>query len=327
MIHRRKLTATAAALAILPAFSWAQGRAEGYPNKTVTIVVPFPPGGIADVTARPLASSLGKLLGQTLIVENRVGAGGAIGAAHASKQRPDGYTLMMALSSLSVIPEVEKLNGRIPSYLMDQFAPIALISLNPAILIARSEAPWKSVVDLVSDAKNRPERINYSSSGLYGTSHVATEMFAQAAGIKMTHVPYAGGGPSMVALLGGQVDLVVQTVGVANPHVQSGKVRVLGVFAPERIPQFPNVPTMREQGYDVEFYVWTGFFAPAGVPLDVMEKLRAAVREAVKDPVFVKAMAGMNSPIDYLDTSEFQSFVGRDGKRLTEVVRRMGKLE
>ena len=327
MIHRRTFSATAAALAILPAFAWAQGRAEGYPSKPVTIVVPFPPGGIADVTARPLASTLGKLLGQTLIVENRVGAGGAIGAAHAAKQRPDGYTMMMALSSLSVIPEVEKLHGRIPSYLVDQFAPIALISLNPAILIARSEAPWKSVVDLVSDAKNRPERINYSSSGLYGTSHVATEMFAQAAGIKMTHVPYAGGGPSMVALLGGQVDLVVQTVGVANPHVQSGKVRVLGVFAPERIPQFPNVPTMREQGYDVEFYVWTGFFAPAGVPSDVLEKLRAAVREAVKDPGFVKAMAGMNSPIDYLDTPEFQSFVGRDGKRLAEVVRRMGKLE
>lgn len=327
MIHRRTFSATAAALAVLPAFAWAQGRAEGYPSKPVTIVVPFPPGGIADVTARPLASTLGKLLGQTLIVENRGGAGGAIGAAHAAKQRPDGYTVMMALSSLSVIPEVEKLHGRIPSYLVDQFAPIALISLNPAILIARSEAPWKTVVDLVSDAKSRPERINYSSSGLYGTSHVATEMFAQAAGIKLTHVPFAGGGPSMVALLGGHVDLVVQTVGVANPHVQSGKVRVLGVFAPERIPQFPNVPTMREQGYDVDFYVWAGFFAPAGVPSDVLEKLRAAVREAVKDPGFVKAMAGLNSPIDYLDASEFQSFVGRDGKRLAEVVRRMGKLE
>lgn len=143
MIHRRTFSATAAALAILPAFAWAQGRAEGYPSKPVTIVVPFPPGGIADVTARPLASTLGKLLGQTLIVENRGGAGGAIGAAHAAKQRPDGYTVMMALSSLSVIPEVEKLHGRIPSYLVDQFAPIALISLNPAILIARSEAPWR----------------------------------------------------------------------------------------------------------------------------------------------------------------------------------------
>ena len=327
MIHRRKLSATAAALAILPSFAWAQGRAEAYPSKPVTIVVPFPPGGIADVTARPLASTLGKLLGQTLIVENRGGAGGAIGAAHASKQRPDGYTMMMALSSLSVIPEVEKLYGRVPSYLVDQFTPIALISLNPAILIARSEAPWKSMVDLVSDAKSRPERINYSSSGLYGTAHVATEMLAQAAGIKMTHVPFAGGGPSMVALLGGHVDLVVQTVGVANPHVQSGKVRVLGVFAPERIPQFPNVPTMREQGYDVEFYVWSGLFAPAGLPSEVQEKLRAAVREAVKDPGFVKAMGGMNSLVDYLDTPEFQTFFVRDGKRLTEVVRRMGKLE
>lgn len=322
-LHSWSRTALLAALTLAATFAMSQT----YPVKLVTIVVPFAPGGIADVTARPLASALGKLLGQTFIVENRAGAGGALGAAYAAKQRPDGYTLMVALSSLSVIPEVEKLHGRTPSYLMDQFASIALISLNPAILIARSDAPWKTLADLVSDAKSRPERINYGSPGLYGTGHVATEMFAQAAGIRMTHVPFAGGGPSMVALLGGQIDFVLQTVGVANPHLQSGKVRVLGVFAPERIPQLPNVPTAREQGYEVDFYVWAGLFAPAGVPSDVLEKLRAAVREAVKDPGFVKAMAGLNTPIDYLDTPEFQSFVARDGKRLADVVRRMGKLE
>ncbi len=305
----------------------ATALSQPYPSKPVTIIVPFAPGGIADVTARPLAVTLGRLLGQTFIVENRAGAGGALGAAIAAKARPDGYSLMMALSSLSVIPEVEKINGRVPSYLVDQFSPVALVSLNPAILVARSEAPWKTLADLIVDAKARPERINYSSSGLYGTSHVATEMLAQAAGIRMTHVPFSGGGPSMVALLGGQVDLVVQTVGVANQHMKAGKVRVLGVFAPQRVAEMPGVPTMREQGHDVEFYVWTGLFAPTGLPTEIMARLRSAMREAMKDPAFVQSMTGLNTPIDYLDTPEFQAFFERDGKRLAEVVRRMGKLE
>jgi len=305
----------------------ATALSQPYPSKPVTIIVPFAPGGIADVTARPLAVTLGRLLGQTFIVENRAGAGGALGAAIAAKARPDGYSLMMALSSLSVIPEGEKINGRVPSYLVDQFSPVALVSLNPAILVARSEAPWKTLADLIVDAKARPERINYSSSGLYGTSHVATEMLAQAAGIRMTHVPFSGGGPSMVALLGGQVDLVVQTVGVANQHMKAGKVRVLGVFAPQRVAEMPGVPTMREQGHDVEFYVWTGLFAPTGLPTEIMARLRSAMREAMKDPAFVQSMTGLNTPIDYLDTPEFQAFFERDGKRLAEVVRRMGKLE
>ena len=305
----------------------ATALSQPYPSKPVTIIVPFAPGGIADVTARPLAVTLGRLLGQTFIVENRAGAGGALGASIAAKARPDGYSLMMALSSLSVIPEVEKINGRVPSYLVDQFSPVALVSLNPAILVARSEAPWKTLADLIVDAKARPERINYSSSGLYGTSHVATEMLAQAAGIRMTHVPFSGGGPSMVALLGGQVDLVVQTVGVANQHMKAGKVRVLGVFAPQRVAEMPGVPTMREQGHDVEFYVWTGLFAPTGLPTEIMARLRSAMREAMKDPAFVQSMTGLNTPIDYLDTPEFQAFFERDGKRLAEVVRRMGKLE
>ena len=305
----------------------ATALSQPYPSKPVTIIVPFAPGGIADVTARPLAVTLGRLLGQTFIVENSAGAGGALGAAIAAKARPDGYSLMMALSSLSVIPEVEKINGRVPSYLVDQFSPVALVSLNPAILVARSEAPWKTLADLIVDAKARPERINYSSSGLYGTSHVATEMLAQAAGIRMTHVPFSGGGPSMVALLGGQVDLVVQTVGVANQHMKAGKVRVLGVFAPQRVAEMPGVPTMREQGHDVEFYVWTGLFAPTGLPTEIMARLRSAMREAMKDPAFVQSMTGLNTPIDYLDTPEFQAFFERDGKRLAEVVRRMGKLE
>jgi len=317
----------AAAVAGVLCLFAATALSQPYPSKPVTIIVPFAPGGIADVTARPLAVTLGRLLGQTFIVENRAGAGGALGAAIAAKARPDGYSLMMALSSLSVIPEVEKINGRVPSYLVDQFSPVALVSLNPAILVARSEAPWKTLADLIVDAKARPERINYSSSGLYGTSHVATEMLAQAAGIRMTHVPFSGGGPSMVALLGGQVDLVVQTVGVANQHMKAGKVRVLGVFAPQRVAEMPGVPTMREQGHDVEFYVWTGLFAPTGLPTEIMARLRSAMREAMKDPAFVQSMTGLNTPIDYLDTPEFQAFFERDGKRLAEVVRRMGKLE
>jgi tripartite-type tricarboxylate transporter receptor subunit TctC len=312
-----------AALAQAP----SAGPATSYPSRPITVIVPFAPGGIADITARPLAPPMAKALGQNVVIENRAGAGGAIGHAYVARAKPDGYTLMMALSSVVIIPESEKVSGRQPSYSMSQFVPIALVSADPTVLLVRTDAPWKTAADLIEDARSRPGGISYSSSGLYGTTHTAQEMLWQAAGVRLLHVPYSGGGPSMTALLAGQVDVTAQAPGVASPHVKGGKVRMLGGWGAQRIKAMPELATMKEQGFDVEFYIWSGLFAPAGTPPDVLAKLRAAVRESVQDTGFRTAMTGMDTPINHLDGTEFESFLDKDSKRLAEVVKRMGKLE
>ncbi|HSD53340.1 MAG TPA: tripartite tricarboxylate transporter substrate binding protein [Burkholderiales bacterium] len=315
------LAALAAAVAALPAQS------QQYPNRPITMIVPFPPGGIADITGRPLAVSMSKALGQPVVVENKAGAGGAVGHAYVAKAKPDGYTIMTALSSIVVIPEADKVNGRPSTYQMSEFTPIALVSADPTILLVPADSPWKTLKDLVDDAKARPGKISYSSSGVYGTIHTCFEMLAQAADIKLLHVPYKGGGPAITALIAGEVNINAQSPGVSNPYIKSGKIRVLGSWAGTRTAALPDVPTMKEQGYDVEFYIWAGVFAPAGVPADVRDRLTAAVRASMRDPEFQKAMANVNTPINYKEGKDFDQFLDTDTKRLAAVVQRMGKTE
>ena len=302
-------------------------QAQSYPNRPITMIVPFAPGGIADITGRLLAVSLARILGQPVVIDNRAGAGGAVGHVATAKAKPDGYTIMMALSSIVVIPEAEKVNGRQSTYQMSDFTPIALVSADPTILMVPADAPWKTLKDLVDDARARPGAISYSSSGVYGTIHTCFEMFAQAAGIKLLHVPYKGGGPSMTALLAKEVNLTAQSPGVGNPHIKGGKVRVLGSWAAARTAALADVPTMKEQGFDVEFYIWAAVYAPAGLPADLRERLVAAVRQAAQDPEFQKSMANVNTPINFKEGKEFDSFVQADTDRLAEVVRKMGKTE
>ena len=318
----------AAGLALAASASLALAQpAAPYPSRPITMVVPFPPGGIADITGRPLAQAMTKSLGQPIVIENRPGAGGGVGMAYASKQRPDGSTLLMALSSILVIPEADRLNGRAPSYTVNQFVPIALISADPTVLLVRADSPWKSVADLVKDARERPGKITFGTSGIYGATHVAMEMLWQAAGIQLLHVPFGGGGPSMTALLGGQVEVTAQAPGVGSQHAKAGKVRMLGSWGAQRLKAFPEVPTMRELGFDAEFYIWSGLFAPAGLPADILTRLRAVVKESVGEESFRKTMATIETPILHLQGAEFDEFLQRDSKRLAEVVRRMGKLE
>jgi tripartite-type tricarboxylate transporter receptor subunit TctC len=315
-----------AALAL--ALAAGAAAAQGYPSRPITMVVPFAPGGIADITGRPLAASMSKSLGQSIVVDNRAGAGGAVGMAHVARAPADGYTILMALSSIVIIPEAEKVNERKPQYQVSDFAPVALISADPTVLLVPADSPWKTLGDLIADAKARPGKISYSSSGVYGTTHTAFEMFAQAAGIRLLHVPYKGGGPAMTALLTGEVNITAQAPGVGDPHVKAGKVRVLASWGGSRLPSIPTVPTMKELGVDAEFYIWSGLFAPAGTPPDVVAKLREAARKAARDdPDFAKAMAGMNTPISFKEGADFQAFIDADAARLAKVIRAMGKVE
>lgn len=328
IITKRLLLSGAGALALVFAVSLPTLAQDKFPSRAVNMIVPFPPGGVADQTGRPVAAGMEKALKQPVIVANKQGAGGAVGMAAVANAKPDGYTILMALSSISIIPEADKLFDRKPAYQMNQLAPIALVTSDPTILVVPADKPWKTVADLVADAKKRPGEISFSSSGLYGTLHMAMEMFAHGAGIKLKHVPFNGAGPAMTALLGGHVDALASGPGVVIPHIKAGKLRALGNWGDKRVASLPDVPTFKELGYkDVEFYIWAGVFAPAGTPESVQKSLREAVKATVNDPDFKATMDKLQTPISYLDAPEFKKFWDKDAAMLAAAVKRVGRIE
>ncbi len=319
----RNAVATLVVLACAP----SQTQAQTWPSRNITMIVPFPPGGQADLAARPVALALEKILGRSVIVDNRGGAGGALGNAAAARAEPDGHTLLMTLSSVVVLPEAERLMERKPSYEMDQLVPIARVLADPTVLSVLSTSPYKTVADLVADAKKRPGQITFSSSGNYGAVHVPYEMFQAAAGIKLLHVPFRGGAPALTAFLGEQVALTGQATGPVYPYVQEGRVRLLASWAGKRTPELPDVPTMIELGYpDVEFYIWAGLFVPKGTPSPIIARLRDAMRELMQNPQVTSVFEKAGSPPAYLDQPDFIRFIEVDAARLIPAVRKIGKL-
>jgi tripartite-type tricarboxylate transporter receptor subunit TctC len=300
---------------------------ESFPNRPISVVVPFPPGGMADLSARPLSVSMEQVLKQPVVVVNKAGASGAVGIQNVANSKPDGYTIMVSLVSFSTIPEVDEMFGRKPAYSRDQFTPIALLAADPPVLAVGAGTPWKSVKELVDDAKKRPGEIVYSHSGLYGPSHLPMEMFLHAAGVRMRQVPAVGGGPAMTLVLGGNAAMWSSPPAMALQHVQSQKIRVLASWGAKRHAAFPDAPTLKELGYDVEFYVWSGVFAPKGVAEPTVTILRDAVRKAVAFPEFKTAMAKVQTPVMYLDGPEFKQFLEKDARMLSTAIKRIGRIE
>jgi tripartite-type tricarboxylate transporter receptor subunit TctC len=306
----------------------APALADDYPSRPITLVAPFPPGGVADLTARPVAAALEKVLKNPVAVVNKTGAAGAVGMQFVATSKPDGYTLLLALSSISIIPEADKLFGRPPAFTVDQFAPIALISADPTVLVVRTESPWKTAREFIEDATKRPGQVSFSSSGVYGTLHMAMELLSHAAGIRLRHVPHNGAGPALNAILGGHVDALASGPAVVLPHIKSGKLRALAGWGDKRVAALPDVPTFRELGYpDAEFYIWAGVFAPKGTPEPVLAKLRGGLKSAVAEPEFQGAMEKLQTPVTFKQGEEFQKFFDADGKRLAEGVKKVGRIE
>ncbi len=322
-IWLRVLSACVATLA----FAAPASAQDAYPSKPITLVVPFPPGGVADIIGRPVAEAMGRYLNGPVVIENKSGAGGGIGMGYVAKAKPDGYTLLFALSSISILPEADKVTGRPPMYQFNQFVPIARFTADPTVLAVRADSPWKTVAEFVADARKRPGAISYGSSGNYGTMHVPMEMFAASAGIKLLHVPYTGAGPAVVSLLGGNIDAISSGPSTVIQHVKAGKVRVLATWGDRRLASLPDVPTLTEAGFAVVFSQWTALFAPAGTPEPAIVKLRDAARATATDPKFVAAMGTVETPIQYLDAPELQRFWEADNQKLGEAVRRIGKVE
>jgi tripartite-type tricarboxylate transporter receptor subunit TctC len=332
-MNRRELLKAGAALPLVPTALQtlaAPALAEAaWPAHTITIIVPFPAGGQADLAARPVAQALERILDRNVIVDNRAGgAGGSIGNAQAARADADGYTLLMTLSSLAVLPEADRLFERPVAYEVSQFAPVARVLADPTLLAVPASAPWKTLQEFVDDAKKRPGEILYGSSGPYGTLHVAMEMFASNAGIKLLHVPFRGAGPALNALLAGTVQALASAPGTLKQQVDDGRMRVLANWGAERIASFPDLPTFKELGYpDVEFYIWAGLFAQAALPAPIMTRLRDAMAQAVKSPEVIKTYETAGSPVAYLDAPEFAKFVEADSTRLIAAVKKIGKVE
>jgi tripartite-type tricarboxylate transporter receptor subunit TctC len=279
------------------------------------------------VVGRPLAAIMEKSLKQPVVMLNKTGAGGAVGMASVAKAPADGYTILMGLSSISIFPVSDRINGKQPSYELKDFAPIALVTADPTVLVVRSDGPYKTLNDFVAAAKANPGKINYSSSGVYGTLHVSMEIFANAAGIKLFHVPYQGGGPAVTALLGGQVEALASGPAAAIGQIKGGKMRALASWSTERLSLLPEIPTFKELGYDAEFYIWTGVFVPVSTPPAVIQKLRTAVKDAATSEDFKAAMEKVSTPVAYLDAPEFAKYWERDAARLKTAVEKIGKVE
>lgn len=320
-MHRRHLPL----LALAPVAAQAQG---AFPDRPLTMVVGFPPGGQADLAARPVAAAMERNLRQAVVVQNRGGGAGAIGSAFVARAPADGHTLLMALSSLAVIPEAERLFGRPAPYEVSQFAPIGLVNADPTMLAVPANSPWQTLEQFVEAAKARPGDIPYGSSGAYGTLHVAMEMFAASAGIRLLHIPFQGAGPAITALLSGNIQALASAPGTLTQHVQSGRLRVLACWGRSRAPAFPEVPTFIERGFaEVEFYIWAGLMAPAATPAPVITRLREAFAAAMRDPEALRAFEAAGSPPAYLDAPDFARFLAEDSARLVRAIGRIGRVE
>ena len=298
-----------------------------YPERPITMIVPFPPGGVADTVARPVAEALGRELKQPVIVENRAGAGGALGMGVAARAAADGYTVMLSLSSISILPEADKILGRKPAFMLSQFKPIARFTADPTVFVVRADSRWKTLAEFLADARAHPGAYNYGSSGNYGTMHVPMEMLKASAGFRMTHIPYTGAGPAVVALLGGQVDAIASGPSTVAQQIQAGKLRALAHWGEQPLAALPDVPSLKQLGYPVRFAQWSALFVPAATPDDIVRKLRAAAAKVAADANVRQVIARAGSPIEYLDAPEFQTYWDADAAEMTKAVRAVGKVE
>ena len=301
------------------------GLGAGYPSKTITMVVPFPPGGVADIVARPVAEAMTRELGQAVVIENKPGAGGGIGMAYAAHAKADGYTLLMALSSLSVLPTADAVLGRSPMFQHKELRAIARYTADPTVLAVRADSPWKTTQEFVEDAKKRPGLVSYGSSGNYGTMHVPMEILAQTSDLHLNHIPYTGAGPAVVALLGGQIDAVATGPATVLQHIRAGKLRALGHWGSSTLSALPELPSLKAQGFNAEYAQWSGLFIPSATPEPIAQKIRLAAKSAATDPKVVEAIQGAGSPMAYLDSAEFERYLSGDIQRMSEVVKKMGK--
>ncbi|MBV9556720.1 MAG: tripartite tricarboxylate transporter substrate binding protein [Pseudolabrys sp.] len=324
-MDRRSFVIGSAAAAMFAPRAFAQ---DAFPSHAITIINAFPPGGANDVVTRPMASALEAVLKQPVVVETKAGAGGQVGAQVAATAKPDGYTLLSHNNGISGYAEVDKLFGREPKTTRADFIPLARLIADPVLLLVNDQQPYKTLKEFIEAAKKAPDSIVYSSGGLYGATHLPVALFEKVTGVpKMRHLPTNGGGPAITALLGNNAQMSTQALSAASAHVKSGKLRALASFGAARSKALPDVPTMKELGYDLEYYLWVGLFAPKGTPIPVVATLGSAVDKAAKAPQFASAIAALGLDVGYLNAADFAKFWDADARRADEAVKAIGKVQ
>jgi tripartite-type tricarboxylate transporter receptor subunit TctC len=290
-----------------------------YPSKPVRLIVTYPPGGGADTVARLLAPRVGEALGQPLIVDNRPGASGTIGAGELARAAPDGMTLMLDASAYAVNPS---LYAKLPYDARKAFAPISLLVLFPNMLVVNPAFPARSVQELVAAAKAQPGKIAYASSGNGSAQHLAAELFRQGAGLDMVHIPYKGGGPALQDVIGGQVPLFFANMASGLPHVKGGRLRALAVTGTKRSSAAPELPTVAESGVPgYELYEWNGVFAPAGTPRPIVERLHAEFAKALAQPDVRERIESLGGEIAAMPPAETERWLAGQFDKWARVVR------
>jgi tripartite-type tricarboxylate transporter receptor subunit TctC len=301
----------------LPAWS------QTYPSKPVRIVAPFPPGGVADVLARGLQADLQTALGQQVIIDNKPGAGGNIGAEIVAKAEPDGHTLLLASAGILTINEF--LYAKMPFDPANAFAPITVIGDMPNIVVVHPKAGVSTLKELIDKAKAEPGKLNFGSAGNGTTTHLAIVLLEQAAGIKLAHVPYKGAAPAVQDLVAGQIDGLVDNPPLVLGHVKSGAIKALGWAASRRMAILPDVPTAAEAGLPgLEASSWFALVAPAGTPREVVARLQAETAKILKDPRMVETFAGRGIRLVGNSTEDFTAFIPKERARMGDIVKAAG---
>jgi len=291
-----------------------------FPTKEVQIIIPWAAGGATDLIFRALAATTGKYLGKAVIVVNRPGGAGAIGYTEAAQAKPDGYTLASAITPLTILPHQVK-----TAFTYQSFEPVINVVRDPGMFLERSDAPWKSLKEFLDYAKKNPGMITVGNSGAGGGVHLIALAFEKAAGVKFNHIPFAGGGPSVTALLGGHINAVSVSPPEGIEHVKAGKLKIIALFAEKRFELFPDVPTVKEQGVDFVMGQWRGLAAPKGTPPDVIKKLHDAFKKGMDDPVFVKNAKDMVVNLSYLGPEAFGKLMARDDEFYGKLVKEIKK--
>jgi len=312
----RLLTAGAMALAAL---AGVPAQAESFPSKPIKLVVGFAPGGINDIVARVVGQKLGEALGQPVIVENKAGAGGTIGADSVAKAKPDGYTLLLgSVSNISMAPSQYK---ALPYDPLKDFAPVALLAAAPNILVVHPEFPVHSVKDLIALAKKKPGQISYASAGNGTSNHLTVELLKVLADIDLVHIPYKGDAVGITDVIGGQVPMMFPTLPVALPHIKSGKLRAVAVSSAKRTALAPEVPTVAESGglADFQVSVWVGILAPANTPKDIVDRVSTELTRIVQAPEIKEKLASLGAEPDPRDSAQFAAYIKSETAKWSKV--------
>ena len=296
--------------------------AQGYPDRPITLIVPFAPGASADAIARAVGREMSSTLGQTVIVDNRPGAGGAIGLMAVAKSNPDGYTIGLgATGAIAVNPH---LPDSAPLKPKTDLQPLAKLADIPLVLVASAGGKYSKLDDFLRGARENPDTISYGHAGQYTSQHLAGEFLANAAGVRLTPVPYKGSSPAVTDLLGGNIAAAMVDLTSARPHIQSGKLVALGVTSPERSAVAPEIPTIAEGGIkDYSALGWMGLFLPAATPQDIVEKLSDAVKNVMDTEAVRSQIINVSAEPVYLDAKQFEAFIDTESAKWAEVIQRI----